>query len=51
LVVGDKVGEIYFINVDNLEKLPKDETDSSGIAKLLYGHQQSVTSIQRSICG
>ena len=39
LVIGDKVGEIYFLNVDNFEKLPKDENTESDVAKLLYGHQ------------
>ena len=50
LVIGDKVGEIYFLNVDNFEKLPQEEVESE-VAKLLYGHQQSVTTIQRSYCG
>lgn len=50
-MIGDKVGEIYFLNVDNFEKLPKDEDTESDVAKLLYGHQQTVTSIQRSYCG
>ena len=50
LLIGDKVGAIYFLNIDNLEKLPKDETESS-VAKLLYGHQQTVTFIQKSFCG
>ena len=50
LVIGDKVGETYFLNVQNLDKLPK-ETIESEVAKLLYGHQQTVTTIQKSYCG
>ena len=50
LIIGDKVGEMHFLNIDNLEKLPKEEVESN-VAKLLYGHQQSITSIQRSMCG
>ena len=49
LIIGDKVGEMHFLNIDNLEKLPKEEVESN-VAKLLYGHQQSITSIQRSMC-
>jgi hypothetical protein len=37
LIVGDKVGEIFFLNIENLDKLPKEETESQ-VAKLLYGH-------------
>ena len=50
LIIGDKVGEMHFLNIDNLDKLPKEEVESN-VAKLLYGHQQSITSIQRSMCG
>lgn len=49
LLIGDKVGEIYFLNVQNLEKLPKKIEDVPGknqeeaedhdfVAKVLYGH-------------
>jgi hypothetical protein len=52
------VGEIYFLNVQNLEKLPenvedvpgKNEEDVEGynfVAKVIYGHQQTVTALQR----
>jgi hypothetical protein len=58
LLIGDKVGEIYFLNVQNLEKLPLDTVDVPGrnqdeaenhdfVAKVLYGHQQTVTGLQR----
>ena len=50
LVIGDKVGETYFLNVQNLDKLPKEIIESE-VAKLLYGHQQTVTTIQKSYCG
>jgi hypothetical protein len=58
LLIGDKVGEIYFLNVNNLEKLPKNVEEVPGknqeeaqefdfVAKVLYGHQQTVTSLQK----
>ena len=50
LLIADKVGEQYFLNLNNLEKLPKnneaapnhkegDADNKNHIAKLLYGHQ------------
>ena len=56
LLIGDKVGDIYFLNLKNLPKLPsiqknapekkeEEEGGDSAVAKLIYGHMQSCTSI------
>ena len=48
LIIGDKVGEIYFLNMANLDKLPKyteedlvtlRNRDQENVVKLLYGMQ------------
>lgn len=62
IVIADKVGEIYFLNLKNLDKLPKfgeeepnkkedEDDDTQKVAKLLYGCQQSCTGIFMSLCG
>ena len=60
LLFADKTGEIKFLNTNNLSKLTKVE-DVPGrnedraetfdyVSKLIYGHQESVTSMQLSPC-
>jgi len=61
VLIADKVGEVYFLNLDNLEKLPKDPETIPGkneapesydyVAKLVYGHQQTCTFLNTSSCG
>ena len=59
-MVADKVGEIYFLNLNNLDRLPKDvdavpgrnqdQEDVDQVAQLLYGHQQTCTALFPSLC-
>ena len=60
MLIGDKVGEIYFVNLKNLDKLPKDpearkhqgdQEEADDAAKLIYGHQQACIGMFRSLCG
>ena len=61
VLIADKVGEIYFLNLDNLHKLPEDPESIPGkneagdsydfVAKVVYGHQQTCTFLNASTCG
>lgn len=65
LLIGDKVGEIKFINTNNISKLPtkiedleiklntehNDDQMNELVKSIPYGHQQEVTSIIVSSCG
>ena len=52
---------MYFLNIQNLPKLPEDPStaparndaaaDNYDVAKLIYGHMQTCTSLVRSPCG
>ena len=60
IIIGDKVGEIYFLNMANLDKLPKyaevegaatiKQENEENVVKLLYGMQQTVTGVGLSSC-
>lgn len=39
-MISDKVGEIRFLNLENLKKLSSNKEENDKVGKLLYGHQQ-----------
>mmetsp|Transcript_10335 Transcript_10335/g.15860 ORF Transcript_10335/g.15860 Transcript_10335/m.15860 type:complete len:246 (+) Transcript_10335:196-933(+) len=62
LLIADKVGEVYFLNINNLPRLAANPDDVPGrnqeeadtydfVAKLVYGHQQTCIHLARSSCG
>lgn len=60
MLISDKTGEIGFINLANLAKLPllpeetkehQPEFVEDGVYKTLYGHQESCLGMQLSDCG
>ena len=62
LLIADKVGEIHFLNIKNLPQLAEDPSTVPSrndpaadafnyVAKLIYGHMQTCTSLQSTPCG